>query len=150
MVSPGFIDIHSHSDFTLFVNRRGESKIRQGITTEVTGNCGFTAAPVTEEHFDDLIQYLANTVILSDEEKAKWKWPSQADFLQEIQGDEGFSFNLAPLVGHGTIKVGVMGFDKSSPLLRSWTGCWDSSRQEMDRGLFRAVYRAPVRALPVF
>lgn len=136
VVSPGFIDIHSHSDFTLFVNRRGESKIRQGITTEVTGNCGFTAAPVTEEHFDDLIQYLANTVILSDEEKAKWKWPSQADFLQEIQGDEGFSFNLAPLVGHGTIKVGVMGFDKSKPASEVMDRMLGLLQAEMDRGLF--------------
>ena len=45
VVCPGFIDAHGHSDFTLFVNSRGESKIRQGITTEVTGNCGFTAGP---------------------------------------------------------------------------------------------------------
>ena len=61
IVCPGFIDAHGHSDFTLFVNHKGESKIRQGITTEVTGNCGFTAAPFTEDHRDDLFSYLANT-----------------------------------------------------------------------------------------
>lgn len=53
IVCPGFIDAHGHSDFTLFVNNKGESKIRQGITTEVTGNCGFTAGPITNEHKDD-------------------------------------------------------------------------------------------------
>ena len=45
VVAPGFIDIHTHSDFTLPLNPRAESKIRQGVTTEVTGNCGFSVAP---------------------------------------------------------------------------------------------------------
>src|SRR5262245_34800572 len=45
VVAPGFIDIHTHSDFTLPLNPRAESKIRQGVTTEVVGNCGFSVAP---------------------------------------------------------------------------------------------------------
>jgi N-acyl-D-aspartate/D-glutamate deacylase len=45
IVAPGFIDIHTHSDFTLPLNPRAESKIRQGVTLEVVGNCGFSAAP---------------------------------------------------------------------------------------------------------
>jgi len=45
VVAPGFIDIHTHSDFTLPLNPQAESKIRQGVTLEVTGNCGFSAAP---------------------------------------------------------------------------------------------------------
>jgi N-acyl-D-amino-acid deacylase len=135
VVCPGFVDIHSHSDFTLFVNQRGESKIRQGITTEVVGNCGFTAAPVTHEHFQDLLQYLANTVILTDEEKERWKWSSQTDFLQEIQG-QGFSFNIAPLVGHGTIRVAVMGFDKAKPEPDRMNRMLNLLEHEMDMGLF--------------
>lgn len=135
VVCPGFIDIHSHSDFTLFVNRRGESKVRQGITTEVVGNCGFTAAPVREEHFQDLLEYLANTVILSDEEKEKWKWPSQAEFLRDIDG-EGFSFNIAPLVGHGTIRVAAMGFDKARPTSERMDSMLRLLETEMDSGLF--------------
>ncbi|HEY7254811.1 MAG TPA: amidohydrolase family protein, partial [Methylomirabilota bacterium] len=43
-VAPGFIDMHSHSDWRLWDNRRAESKIRQGVTTEVVGNCGFSPA----------------------------------------------------------------------------------------------------------
>jgi N-acyl-D-aspartate/D-glutamate deacylase len=46
-VAPGFIDMHSHSDWRLFANRRAESKIRQGVTTEVVGNCGFSPALAT-------------------------------------------------------------------------------------------------------
>ena len=47
IVTPGFIDMHSHSDWALWANRRAESKIRQGVTTEVVGNCGFSPAPVS-------------------------------------------------------------------------------------------------------
>lgn len=49
LVCPGFIDMHSHSGFVLLVNPRAESKVRQGVTTEVTGNCGDSAAPAMGE-----------------------------------------------------------------------------------------------------
>ena len=45
VLAPGFIDIHTHSDFTLPLNPKAEAKIRQGVTTEVVGNCGFSVAP---------------------------------------------------------------------------------------------------------
>ena len=48
-MTPGFIDVHSHSDWRLWSNRRAESKIRQGVTTEVVGNCGFSPAPVSDQ-----------------------------------------------------------------------------------------------------
>src|SRR6202795_2431477 len=44
-VAPGFIDIKTHSDFTLPINPRAESKVRQGVTTEIIGHCGFSVAP---------------------------------------------------------------------------------------------------------
>src|SRR5262249_6766450 len=59
VVAPGFIDIHTHSDFTLPLNPRAESKIRQGVTTEVVGNCGFSAAPALPGKAGDLGEYLA-------------------------------------------------------------------------------------------
>ena len=46
VVCPGFIDVHSHSDLSLLLDGRGESKILQGVTTEVVGNCSFSAVPV--------------------------------------------------------------------------------------------------------
>ena len=49
VVCPGFVDPHSHSDFTLLTNPDAQSTIRQGVTTEVVGNCGWTYAPVSEE-----------------------------------------------------------------------------------------------------
>jgi N-acyl-D-aspartate/D-glutamate deacylase len=53
-VAPGFIDMHSHSDWRLWDNRRAESKIRQGVTTEVVGNCGFSPAPVSDQFRDEM------------------------------------------------------------------------------------------------
>lgn len=114
VLCPGFIDAHGHSDFTLFINHRGESKIRQGITTEVTGNCGFTAGPITSEHEEDLVYYLANTIVLTDERRTAWKWETQDHFLRHCAKD-GLSFNIVPLVGQGMIHVGVMGFETRMP-----------------------------------
>jgi len=45
-LSPGFIDVHTHSDLTLLSNPLAESKVRQGVTTEVIGNCGLGPAPI--------------------------------------------------------------------------------------------------------
>src|SRR5438128_8555753 len=59
VVAPGFIDIHTHSDFTLPLNPKAESKIRQGVTLEVVGNCGFSAAPALPDRVAMLREYLA-------------------------------------------------------------------------------------------
>lgn len=135
VVCPGFIDAHGHSDFTLFVNHRGESKVRQGITTEVTGNCGFTAGPITAEHEDDLVHYLANTIVLSDELRANWKWKSQDEFLRH-SARNGLSFNVVPLVGQGMIHVGVMGFDDRMPDPEELEKMKAMLRTELDAGFY--------------
>ena len=59
VVAPGFIDIHTHSDYALPANPRAESKIRQGVTTEVVGNCGYSVAPVPADRVGALREYLA-------------------------------------------------------------------------------------------
>src|SRR5437879_6818368 len=61
VVAPGFIDIHTHSDFTLPLNQRAESKIRQGVTLEVVGNCGFSVAPALPGQSAMLREYLASS-----------------------------------------------------------------------------------------
>src|SRR6266487_2095839 len=61
VVAPGFIDIHTHSDFTLPLNPRAESKIRQGVTLEVVGNCGFSVAPALPGRAAMLREYLASS-----------------------------------------------------------------------------------------
>lgn len=135
VVSPGFIDIHSHSDFTLLLNPLGESKIRQGITTELVGNCGFTAAPVRKKYFDELMEYLVNTVILNGKLKRQWNWYSQKDFLDTL-ASKGIALNIASLVGHGTIRIAAVGFEKREPSFVELKKMLNMLEYEMENGLF--------------
>ena len=54
IVSPCFIDIHTHSDFTMPLNPKADGKIRQVVTTEIIGNCGFSVAPALPEKVEEL------------------------------------------------------------------------------------------------
>ncbi len=108
-LAPGFIDMHSHSDWRLWANRRAESKIRQGVTTEVVGNCGFSPAPVNPSFREDLrgfALYLPEGMDLS--------WQSVEEYLKRFdQG--GCALNVIQLVGHGTLRVAAMGFARRRP-----------------------------------
>lgn len=116
MVSPGFIDMHSHSDFTLLVHPEAESKIRQGVTTELVGNCGGSPAPVPDERFDDFMQYMIGLGGLYQKVIAPedWKWKNLSHFYEELE-EKGVSVNLAPLVGHSVLRAAVMGYESGPP-----------------------------------
>lgn len=107
IVSPGSIDIHSHSDFTLVANPRAESKIRQGVTTEVVGNCGDSAAPAVGRASESARRSC-------DEYGIPLEWSSFGDYL-EIFDRQGVAVNVAALVGHGTVRRCVMGLEKRLP-----------------------------------
>lgn len=113
VVCPGFIDIHSHSDLSLPQLPTADSKVMQGVTTEVVGNCGFTLAPTRREQVDALRDYLSNTVAVrgGDVELA---WATLGQFMEWLQG-RGISVNVATLVGQGTLKVAAMGFAEAAP-----------------------------------
>ena len=115
-VSPGFIDIHSHTDFSIKDNPKAESKVMQGITTEVVGMCGFSPAPVNENYFADLMDYFTNTVTLSKKDKLQWRWKNLYEFYEEIE-KKGISVNLAPLLGYGTLRIAYSGFSNEPTLL---------------------------------
>ncbi len=108
VVVPGFIDIHSHSDFTIMINPRAESKIHQGITTEVTGNCGLSAAPLSEAYRQESLDCLLTTLGISGSESLAWDWTSFGDYLDHLR-QSPLGVNLVPLVGHATLRIAVMG-----------------------------------------
>jgi N-acyl-D-amino-acid deacylase len=112
IVAPGFIDMHSHSDWRLWGNRRAESKIRQGVTTEVVGNCGFSPAPVTTEHLEDLRGFALHLPPGLD-----FRWRSVGEYLKAFDG-EGIALNIVQLVGHGTLRIAAMGFARRAPTAR--------------------------------
>ncbi len=109
VVAPGFIDIHSHSDWRLWGNRRAESKIRQGVTTEVVGNCGFSPAPVSTEYLDDLRGFALYLPRAMD-----FRWRSMAEYLRAFDA-EGTAVNVAQLLGHGAVRIAAMGFARRAP-----------------------------------
>jgi len=137
VVSPGFIDMHSHSDFTLLVHPEAESKIRQGVTTELVGNCGGSPAPVPDAHFDDFMQYM--TGLGGFYQKAltprDWKWKTLAQFYEELE-ERGVAVNLAPLVGHSTLRSAVMGYQSGPPTPDQLKQLKYLLEKELDLGAF--------------
>jgi len=109
VVAPGFIDIHSHSDVPILVDRRGLSKVRQGVTTEVVGQCGGSAAPVNESVRAYREKYGRSSV----PDDFHITWGTMAEYMDEV--DKGASLNVAPLVGHGTVRQNVMGYENREP-----------------------------------
>jgi N-acyl-D-amino-acid deacylase len=103
VVAPGFVDIHTHSDLSLLVNPRGESKIRQGVTTEVVGNCGISYAPLAGTAADFIAADMA-------EYQLPLTWRSMSEYMDELQGARP-SLNVAVLIGLGLIRRGVVGDD---------------------------------------
>lgn len=110
VVAPGFIDLHSHADFSFFIDRTADSKITQGVTTELVGNCGLSfCAPLTSDSREDL-----DTRISWYETGWKPAWTDFAGYLSAAE-KQGSTLNLATQVGHGTVRRAVMGMATRAP-----------------------------------
>jgi N-acyl-D-aspartate/D-glutamate deacylase len=103
VVAPGLIDIHTHSDFTLPLNPRAESKIRQGVTLEVAGNCGFSVAPALPGTAPMLREYLASS--------ATWLPFHDTTFADYAAGFPPTSVNVILQVGHNTLRLMTAGLE---------------------------------------
>ena len=100
-VSPGFVDIHSHSDGSVLRYPGNESRVRQGITTEITGNCGSSAAPI-------LGQALESERRDAAAEGESVGWSDVASYFARLE-QALLTVNQALLVGQGTLRTGVVG-----------------------------------------
>ena len=106
-ILPGFIDIHSHSDWLLPGADHGalvEPFIRQGMTTLVGGNCGFSPAPLTP--INRAAAHDASRLIVDD--AIDLQWTTMGEFLDRLQ-EGGVALNIAQLVGHGSVRAAVSG-----------------------------------------
>ena len=124
VVAPGFIDAHSHTDTKLLINPKGESKVRQGVTTEVTGNCGYSPYP---QRSDDESMW-----------SSKNSYEDYSTYCEALEAG-GMGINQAALVGQGNIWRVVMGNVDAKPtpgqmqemldLLETQVkqGCWGMS-----------------------
>jgi N-acyl-D-amino-acid deacylase len=108
-VCPGFIDMHTHSDFTLLYDGHANSSLHDGVTTEAIGNCGIGVAPVNPENRELLLDYLASQITGSVPIKLETHWTTYEEYLDYVRAAD-ISINIAPIVAHGPIRIAEMGF----------------------------------------
>ncbi len=109
VLAPGFIDMHSHGELVLLAERQAElmaGRIKQGVTTEIIGNCGISVAPVT----DEMKPLLAGSLGWLTPEPVAWTWNSLSEYLALLE-DKGVVINVGTLTGHGAVRCCVKGFD---------------------------------------
>lgn len=137
VVAPGFIDAHSHSDLQVLRNRT--EKLLQGVTSEVVGNCGFSAYPSPED--PQVLRDFANGILCGDN---TWRWNSASEYLASAA--ESKTATVISLVGHGSLRIKVAG-NTSRALtgreLETMTGLLDEALQEGAAGLSSGLMYAP-------
>ncbi|UCC39645.1 MAG: D-aminoacylase [Candidatus Aminicenantes bacterium] len=128
VVSPGFIDIHSHTDLALLINPKAESKIRQGVTTELSGNCGGSAFPRKKR-----ASQLEKT--LKEEANLSINWTDLEGYHSAME-KKGIAVNHATLVGYGTIREYVLGNEQREPDTKEMSTMKKLLSEAMQQGAF--------------
>ncbi len=105
-VTPGFIDMHSHSDLDLFVDPQSSPKIRMGVTLEVLGQDGISVAPMRPENVSQVRAQLSG---LLGDHPIEWRWQRVGEYLGLLH--RRTTINVAYLVPHGALRWWVMGFE---------------------------------------
>lgn len=129
IVTPGFIDFHSHSDITLLYETRAINMLGQGITTELTGHCGMTLAPKVDEVFSMIKHYV------DDEKYEELGKTSEtvAGFLDYIEKSR-LGTNVGFFVGHGAVRGKVLGYENRKPAKKELEKMKDIVREAMEAG----------------
>ena len=138
VVAPGWIDLPSHSDLTLLSDGRGRSKIAQGVTTEVNGNCGMGGVPLPPEVTE--LTRAANATIDPDPD-VRWAWTDLAGYAGALDR-AALAVNSAPLVGHLPLRIAVAGeaarpldAGERSALVAAIDACLDDGAVGISTGL---------------
>src|SRR6478736_5346838 len=136
-VAPGFIDIKTHSDFTLPINPKAESKVRQGVTTEIIGHCGFSVAPALPGKVELLRDYLSPS--------APGLPFKETTFPAYLDGFPATAVTAGMLVGHNTLRLMVMGMadrpptpDELAQMIALLEEALDAGALGLSSGLFTA------------
>ncbi len=144
VVSPGFIDAHSHTDTILPLSNKAESFVRQGITTCVTGMCGNSLAPIHPNKYDEYKETLNNTLPLFRSVDLPWR--TFKEYLQHMEQD-GCSINVVPFVGYENIRLaGGPGKEDRSPTMEELNSMKNYVAEAMEAGAFgmsTGIFYAP-------
>jgi N-acyl-D-amino-acid deacylase len=104
LVVPGFVDLHSHSDYTLLVDPRAVSAIHQGVTTEVVGNCGFGCFPIRDAA-------IARRAIYGYCDDVPVTWSSAGEYFERLE-DARPAVNVLSLVPNGQLRLATVGLSE--------------------------------------
>jgi N-acyl-D-aspartate/D-glutamate deacylase len=128
VVAPGFIDIHSHSDFTLLADPRAQSSIAQGVTTEVIGNCGHGCAPIVDPHAvtGNIYGYLSEYPL---------DWRTTAAYLERLDAATP-AVNIVPLVPNGNLRLAAIGTEHRQATPNELTAMVRLLTEGLDAGAF--------------
>lgn len=133
ILTPGFIDIHSHSDWLVpgvDPSPLIEPFLRQGMTTLVGGNCGFSPAPLSDQNRDGA--RMASRLVVDEELDLRWQ--SMAEFLAALEATP-LPLNVAELVGHGSIRSAVTGtLNPAAPTAEELGAMEKLTREALDAG----------------
>ncbi len=130
MLAPGFIDIHSHSDFFYLTCPAAESKVRQGVTTEVVGMCSFSPAPVHPER-----RALVEEKAAALGSRLRVEWTGFGEYLERL-GASGLSINVVHFVGHGALRLATVGPDDRPPSAAELQAMERLLSEALDAGAF--------------
>ncbi|MGQ9744117.1 MAG: N-acyl-D-amino-acid deacylase family protein, partial [Candidatus Bathycorpusculaceae bacterium] len=130
VVTPGFIDIHNHSDIDILAVPTADNYIMQGVTTIVVGNCGGTCAPVSEKNRDVLIKSLPSYA-----KGLKIDWKTFGEYFQRVECAAP-AINFIALAGHGTIRSAVLGLERREPTHQELEEMKSHVQEAMEAGCF--------------
>ncbi|MEC5182483.1 N-acyl-D-amino-acid deacylase family protein [Arthrobacter sp. CG_A4] len=126
VLAPGFIDLHSHADFSLGANPEATTQISQGVTTLLTGNCGTSPFPVKEvEALKSATSFLRPAL--------EWDWQDAAGFADKLRASRP-AINAALQVGHSALRLAVVGDEQRAPTASELDHMRDLLRQAADQG----------------
>ncbi len=133
VLSPGFIDMHSHTDLEFFRNPPPEAKIRQGVTTELLGQDGFGTAPVRDDTLSltrDLLAGLDGVLAEKD-----WTWRSFKQYLDALEKRQ-LPNNAAVLLAHGAVRIETLGLREGQASENEMAKMCATVRECMEDGAF--------------
>lgn len=130
IVTPGFIDMHNHSDFSIFELPTADNYVLQGVTTIVIGNCGYSAAPLTDVNRAEILRE-----VRAEHPEVSVTWSNFKEYLETLEKLRP-SLNVAPLIGHGTVRSAVLGFSDAKATERDVAVMKSLVEEAMKNGAF--------------
>src|SRR5438093_1133114 len=132
VVTPGFIDLHSHGGLVILADPRHEPKVRQGVTTEVIGVDGNGYAPFA--HREDLLAFVELNAGLDGRPAITYDWDTMASYIGRY--DRGQAVNIAVLVANSALRIGAIGWEEEPATDAAMANMRAMLREAMEEGAF--------------